>query len=130
MKAKTTWVLVADGARAYSFARHGAGGALVAIRHGTFVHEVERVSAMGADRPGRVRESADTAHHALRRTSIGAGKVSGDLPIALPNGSRTALVIEPSITSFSSPHLGTLGDPRAAQERMRAKGSPGNWRRT
>jgi protein required for attachment to host cells len=65
MKAKTTWVLVADGARARGFARHGTDGSLVAIPDGTFVHEVERVSAMGVDRPGRVRESADTAHHAI-----------------------------------------------------------------
>jgi protein required for attachment to host cells len=65
MKARTTWILVADGARARGFTRHGVGESLVAIPDGNFTHEVERVAAMGADRPGRVHESADKARHAI-----------------------------------------------------------------
>jgi len=69
MRPRTTWVLVADGARARAFARQGVGGSLAAIPEGTFSHEVERVADLGTDRPGRVRESANAAHHAIASRS-------------------------------------------------------------
>ncbi|MFI4997790.1 MAG: host attachment protein [Hyphomicrobiales bacterium] len=65
MKAKVTWVLVADGARARILARKGAEGGLEQIPQGAFVHEVNRVAELGTDRPGRGHESANPAHHAI-----------------------------------------------------------------
>jgi len=65
MKAKVTWVLVADGARARILARNGAEGKLELLPEGSFVHEVHRVAELGTDRPGRGHESANAAHHAI-----------------------------------------------------------------
>ena len=65
MATKTTWILVADGARARIFKRQGAGGALLLAPEDNFVHEVERTHDMGSERPGRVVESSGGAHHAI-----------------------------------------------------------------
>ncbi len=65
MKAKVTWVLVADGAHARILALSGGGGALQQIPDGSFANDVKRVSELGTERPGRVRESANAAHHAV-----------------------------------------------------------------
>ncbi|MFI5015995.1 MAG: host attachment protein [Hyphomicrobiales bacterium] len=65
MKAKVTWILVADGARARILARRGGDGALVQIPDGAFTNVVRRVSELGTDRPGRVHESANAARHAV-----------------------------------------------------------------
>ncbi len=65
MKRKTTWVLVADGARGRILAREGAAAGLRVRPEGEFKHEVHRTRELGTDRPGRVQESANAAHHAI-----------------------------------------------------------------
>ena len=65
MKPKTTWILVADGARARVLARHGGDSHLEQIPGGSFSGEVHRASELGTERPGKVRESANAAHHAI-----------------------------------------------------------------
>lgn len=65
MKAKTTYVLVADGAHARLLARVGASAALRAVPKGIFAHEVRPTNAMGSDRPGRTQESVGGARHTI-----------------------------------------------------------------
>lgn len=65
MEAKTTWILVADGARARIFTREGASTRLALLPEGAFTHEVHRASELGTDRPGRVAESANVTRHAI-----------------------------------------------------------------
>ncbi len=65
MKAKRTWVLVADGARGRILKRDSPATGLKAWPEGEFSHEVHRTRELGADRPGRVYERANAAHHAI-----------------------------------------------------------------
>ena len=65
MKGKTTWVLVADGARGRILTREGVAAGLRVWPEGEFRHEVRRTRELGTDRPGRVQESANAAHHAI-----------------------------------------------------------------
>ncbi len=63
----TTWFLVADGAKARILARRGQGGPLESASNICFAEAEARLPTreVGADRPGRVHESADVARHAM-----------------------------------------------------------------
>jgi len=63
----TTWFLVADGAKARILARHGDSGLFEPASNKCFAEAAARVPTrdVGADRPGRVHESADVARHAM-----------------------------------------------------------------
>jgi len=65
--ASTTWIVVADGAKARILAQHGGQGPLEPASNLCFVEAEARLPTrdVGADRPGRVHESADTARHAM-----------------------------------------------------------------
>jgi protein required for attachment to host cells len=65
--APTTWILVADGAKARVLARHGSHGPLEAASNLCFAEPEARLPTrdVGADRPGRVHESANAARHAM-----------------------------------------------------------------
>src|SRR5579885_3335077 len=65
MKAKTIWILVADGAHARVFERVGATAGLRLAANGAFEHKVERTHEMGSERPGRAVESVGGARHAV-----------------------------------------------------------------
>lgn len=65
MKKTITWILVADGARARVFKNDGPGKGMQPAMDGEFRHETPRSSEIGADRPGRVHESANSARHAM-----------------------------------------------------------------
>lgn len=66
-KPLTTWVLVADGAKARLLERIGANDPLTPASSKCFTDPEARTPTrdLGADRPGRVRESANTARHAM-----------------------------------------------------------------
>jgi protein required for attachment to host cells len=64
---KVTWILIADGAKARVLEREGADAPLVPVFDESFSETEARMPTreIGADRPGRVHESADTARHAM-----------------------------------------------------------------
>ena len=65
--ASTTWILVADGAKARVLERQRPDGPLSMASNLCFAEAEARVPTrdVGADRPGRVHESADTTRHAM-----------------------------------------------------------------
>ena len=65
--ASTTWIVVADGAKARILARHGGSGPLEPASNLCFAEAGARLPTrdVGAERPGRVHESADTTRHAM-----------------------------------------------------------------
>ena len=67
IKPVTTWVLVADGAKARLLERIGVNAPLIPVPGKEFSEPESRTPTrdIGADRPGRVRESANTARHAM-----------------------------------------------------------------
>lgn len=66
-KPKKTWILVADGAKARILERMEPQGAVLPASDQCFSEPEARAKTrdVGADRPGRVHESADTARHAM-----------------------------------------------------------------
>lgn len=68
MKAKRTWILVADGARARILQTDGWGKGLIQLRHAEHEASHQRTAEQGTDRPGRTREIADGSHHGLEET--------------------------------------------------------------
>lgn len=66
-KLKTAWVLVADGAKARLLERVGPNGPLVPASAKCFSESEARIPTreIGADRPGRVQESANAARHSM-----------------------------------------------------------------
>lgn len=65
MKKTITWILVADGARARIFKNEGPGKGMQPAMDAEFRHATPRTSEIGADRPGRVHESANSTRHAM-----------------------------------------------------------------
>jgi protein required for attachment to host cells len=61
------WIVVADGGKARVLARHGSHGPLEPASNLCFAEAEARLPTreIGAERPGRVHESADTARHAM-----------------------------------------------------------------
>jgi len=66
-RASTTWIVVADGAKARILERQGVHGTLAPASDRCFAEAEARQPTrdVGADRPGRVHESADTTRHAM-----------------------------------------------------------------
>lgn len=64
-RAKVTWIVVADGARGRILAASGAEPALSLVRELESEAARKRTRELGTERPGRVRESAMTARHAM-----------------------------------------------------------------
>lgn len=66
-KAKKTWILVADGAKARILERLGPSGALLPASDKCFSESEAREPTrdIGTERPGRVHESADVSRHAM-----------------------------------------------------------------
>lgn len=60
-----TWILVADGARAHIVAHQGPGKGLEAVLSLENANSRTATRDLGADRPGRVHESADSARHSM-----------------------------------------------------------------
>lgn len=65
--AKTTWILIADGAKARILERSGPNAALAPASDRCFTESEAREPTrdIGTDRPGRVHESADATRHAM-----------------------------------------------------------------
>lgn len=65
MKAKTTWVLLADGAQAKVFEHQGPGKGLVPLEELLFEDNPKQAREIMADKPGRSFASAGTARSAM-----------------------------------------------------------------
>lgn len=61
---KKSWFVVADGAKASIFAREGRHGVLQAVKRLESPAARARSGDLSTDGPGRVGESANSAHHA------------------------------------------------------------------
>lgn len=65
MKPKRTWILVADGAHGRILFTEGWDRGLTIVSAHESVAATKLTRELGADRPGRVQESANTARHAM-----------------------------------------------------------------
>lgn len=65
VKTKTTWILVADGARALIFEQRGPGEPLQPVSDRCFAEARKPTREIGADRPGRVHDSRGTTRHGM-----------------------------------------------------------------
>ena len=65
MAKTTTWLLVADSSRARLFSANNGANGLETISDSFCGEAREMAKDRGSDRPGRVQESATTAHHAV-----------------------------------------------------------------
>lgn len=114
MKPTTTWILIADGARARIFANYGPGKGIETVRGGEFETEILPGRELRDDRPGRTFESANTMRHAitprvdprreLKRTFSEQLAAILDEKLAAKAFDRVVIVAPPT----------TLGDLRAA----------------
>jgi protein required for attachment to host cells len=65
MRKTITWILVADGTRARIFRNEGPFKGLQPALDRAFEASAPPTRALGTDRPGRVRESANSERHAM-----------------------------------------------------------------
>lgn len=114
MKAKTTWILVADGAQAKVFEHMGPGKGLRALEELKFSQEPLQAREIMADRPGRTFASAGSARSAMEYTSDPVAvrerrfveNVAAELDKHLQNGAFERLIVAAAPTA--------LGDLRPA----------------
>lgn len=100
---KTTWILVADGAKARILERTAPGGPLASATGQCLAETEARLPTreIGTERPGRVHESADVMRHAMaprvdwRRFAKAhfAKTVAGALEKAALDGKYQALIL-------------------------------------
>ncbi len=65
MRKKTTWIVVADGARARIFSNSGRGTGLQLVDEKEDADARRPTRDLGSDKPGRSFESADGSRHAM-----------------------------------------------------------------
>jgi protein required for attachment to host cells len=65
MKPTTTWILIADGARARIFANHGPGKGIEAVKGAEFSADHRPDHEIVRDRSGRTFESVGATRHAI-----------------------------------------------------------------
>jgi protein required for attachment to host cells len=61
----STWILVADGARARVFASRGTGKGVTELPDRAFIGSRQHSRDLGSDRPGRAFDSTGFARHAM-----------------------------------------------------------------
>lgn len=121
MKPTTTWIVIADGARARLFVNRGPGKGIEAVEGGTLEGDHRPDREIMSDKPGRSFESVGETRHAIDpRTDphrelkrAFAERITGmlDEQLAAKSYDRVVLVAPPAM----------LGDLRAAlSERVRA----------
>lgn len=65
MKPTTTWIVIADGARARVLQNDGPGKGVVALKDLVFEGDHSTSSDIATDRPGRTFDSVGSARHAM-----------------------------------------------------------------
>ena len=70
MKPIRTYILIADGARAHLLLSEGRGKPLTEVPGSDIRTELKPDHELHADRPGRVRESANVSRHAIEREDL------------------------------------------------------------
>jgi protein required for attachment to host cells len=66
MKPTTTWILIADGARARIFANDGPGKGIELVEGATFDADHRPDREIASDKPGRTFESVGATRHAIQ----------------------------------------------------------------
>ncbi len=66
MKPTTTWILIADGARAHIFANHGPGKGIEVVDGTAFSADHRPDRELMSDKPGRSFESVGSTRHAIQ----------------------------------------------------------------
>ncbi len=66
MKPTTTWILIADGARARIFANHGPGKGIEAVAGTEFDSDHRPDRELTSDKPGRTHEFVGETRHAIQ----------------------------------------------------------------
>lgn len=69
VKPVTTWIVVADAARARIVVNDGVGHGIAEVPGAAFESDIKREREVYADRPGRVHDSASAGRHAMARPS-------------------------------------------------------------
>ncbi len=69
MKSKTTWILIADGARARLLCKNRAGGKYESVTAADFIADRRPGHDIETDRPGRTHDRMGDQRHALEPTS-------------------------------------------------------------
>lgn len=69
MKGTTTWILIANGAKARIVENTGVGKGIVPVDDLVFRESSESASGIMADRPGRVHDSSGARRHAMEYAS-------------------------------------------------------------
>jgi len=69
MKKTTTWILIADGARARLVSRPNAAGGYEQVIDTDFIADKRPSHELGVERPGRTHDSSGDARHALQSPS-------------------------------------------------------------
>lgn len=114
MKNKTTWILIADAARARIVRNDGPGRGVEAVKGLTFEQERLKSGDLMADKPGRTFDSVGAGRHSVEFSSDAvreqdrtfAGSLVSVLQVALARGDFDRLVV------IAPPRA--LGDLRSA----------------
>ena len=69
MKNATTWVLIANGARARIVENTGVGSGLSLVDNLVFAEDTGTASEIMSDKPGRVQDSSGAGRHAMEYAS-------------------------------------------------------------
>ncbi len=100
MKPIRTYILIADGARAHLLLSEGRGKPLAEVPGSEHQQDIKPDHEIGAERPGRVHESANVARHAIERDDLHrrekerfAQSLADDLGRRLANNEYDRLVI-------------------------------------
>ena len=119
MKPITTWILVADGARARVYENAGPGKGLAPVAGASFAVDHPPSRDIGTERPGRVHESlGDGSRHAIaprvdwhqHEKHLFAKAMARELGAASERYDRLVLVLPPK----------SLGELRAALDKTAA----------
>ncbi len=126
MAKTTTWLLVADSSRARLFSANGGTNGLETLSDNFCGEAREKAKDRGSDRPGRVQESANSAHHAVeaptdpktheiqRFVQDIAGQVSRD---AIANKfDRLIVAAPPQVLGYYRQYLGEQAKARIVAE--------------
>ncbi len=114
---KTTWILIADGARAHIVATEGPKAGLQPVGGQGYSAEHRKTSEIGADRPGRVHDRRGVGRHAMAprvdwheyEKTLFAKRMAAILDMACKRDSFDALVL------IAPPR--SLGELRAALDK-------------
>ena len=116
---RTTWVVIADGARAFIMANTGPGSGLTLVPGSPHEHDTAKTAELGSDRPGRTFASTHSGtRHAMEPKvdwhQFEEQKFAKDMAKLL-DAARNRKAFD-HLVLVAPPH--TLGDLRAALDKQ------------